>query len=313
MVDDEKPKAIKVPDLGELDKPKGKKSPIIDDTDEPEKKDFSKIRDEIKKSLKGKKEGEKHQLLSTGAIPVNKPAKAKETEISSPEDHVPTGIPGLDKVMGGGFEKGSVTIIGGGAGSGKSILCMQFLINGILKYKETGIYITFEESRDKIIKHMSGFGWPIKQLIKDQKLEIIEYSPGQVAKLLSEGGGAIDAAIEKLKAKRLVIDSLTAFTLLHKDDLSKIESSLNLFSMMRQWECTALLIAESDPDPESHKSTVMEFEVDGVILLYNIRKGDVRERALEILKLRGIHHSTKIFPIKVLDTGIEVYPEEAFF
>jgi len=57
----------------------------------------------------------------------------------------------------------------------------------------------------------------------------------------------------------------------------------------------------------------MEFEVDGVILLYNVRKGDVRERSLEIFKMRATKHSAKIFPLKIEDSGVLIYPEENVF
>ena len=282
----EESKGIKVPDL---DNPKEMQQ-------EKPAAALTSIKAKIQENLKEKKPGEKHGLFLSGTIPVDKPDAKKDKKIRPAVEKVLTGIEGMDKVMGGGFEEGSVNIVGGGPGSGKSILATQFLVNGVTKYKEAGIYITFEETRGKLIKHMKGFGWDLEELEKDGMLTVLEYSPSQVNKILEEGGGIIDSIIEKSKAKRIVIDSLTAFTLLFRDDLSKIEASIKLFNLIQTWGCTALLTAESDPNPEKHKSTMIEFEVDGVILLYNLRKEDTRERALEILKLRGIHHSTKIFP-----------------
>ncbi|MFH1054323.1 MAG: ATPase domain-containing protein [Candidatus Woesearchaeota archaeon] len=327
MAKEVKKKGIKVPDFGAgadvkpVARPVKQSMPfvkkiagsIIKNMEIPSANEADKIKTAIQKELKQKKEGEKHQLLSNGKIPIQKQGDPVKTKIKAPNDRVQTGIEGLDKIMHGGFERNSVNIIGGGAGSGKSILCMQFLMNGIKKYNEPGIYITFEEDKKKMLKHMEQFGWDLEKLESENKLAVIEYTPEQVGKLLEEGGGVIDNMIEKMGAKRIVIDSLTAFTMLHKDELAKIQASLALFRLMQKWACTALLTAESDPDPEKHKSTIMEFEVDGVILLYYIRKGDTRERALEILKLRGLAHSTKIFPMKITDNGVVIFPEEGIF
>lgn len=252
--------------------------------------------------------------VKTGKFQINRgelPARFKDVKYD--DGRVRTGIEGLDSVMGGGLERDSTNIICGGPGTGKSIFALQFLVNGIEKFNESGVYITFEESKEKIFKHTAQFGWDLKKLEDQNKLQIIEYTPSNVKKLLAEGGGEVDVAIEKLKAKRVVIDSLTAFALLFKDDLARMEAFLDLFRMIQHWDCAALLIAEDEQDIERHHPTSVEFEVDGVILLYNIRKGDLRERALEILKMRGVSHSNKIFPMKITDNGVVVFPDETVF
>lgn len=264
-----------------------------------------------KQKKNAKKNFKKHSLsLETGKIQIEKAAKTQE---KGKEERTKTGINGLDEVMGGGFEEDSINIVCGGPGSGKSIFALQFLVNGAEKYNEPGIYITFEESKNKIIKHMKEFGWDLKELEKKGKLEIIEYTPEHVKKLLTEGGGEVDLAVEKIKARRIVIDSLTAFALLFKDELARMEAFLDLFKLIQKWECTALLISEEEQDVEKHHASTIEFEVDGIVLLYNLRKDDVRKRALEILKLRGTQHSNKLFPMKITNKGITIYPEETLF
>ena len=223
------------------------------------------------------------------------------------------GIPGLDDVMEGGFKTGSVNLIGGGAGSGKSIFCMQFLVEGIRKHNENGIYISFEQSPKHIIEDFERFGWGLKKLVKDNKLELIYISPEQVQTVLKTGAGSVLNSIKKIKAKRLVLDSLTAFTLLQKSEYEKRREVLKLIEAMQKWKVTSLLTSEQEPDPEEHHSTLMEFEVDGVILLYNIRKGDIRERSIEIFKMRGTSHSARIFPMKVSPEGVTVFPEDTVF
>lgn len=229
------------------------------------------------------------------------------------DGRIATGIPGLDEVMEGGFKKASVNMIGGGPGSGKSIFCMQYLVEGIEKHNENGIYISFEENTEKILEDLSRFNWGLEQKINEKKLIILYYTPEQVEKVLEAGGGLVRDAIESINARRLVLDSLTAFTLLHENELQKRKAVLKLFDALYKWGCTALVVSEQEPDPTHHTSTIMEFKVDGVILLYNIRKGIIRERALEVFKMRGVHHLAKIFPTKIDEQGMRIFTGEEIF
>lgn len=243
--------------------------------------------------------------------------KQDEEETSRPDyssdERAPTGIPGLDEVMAGGFEKGSYNLIAGGAGSGKSIFSMQFLVTGIEKFNEPGIYVTFEEKKENVYKHMLEFGWDLEKYEKAGKFAFVEYTPEQVKKMLDEGGGLIESLINKIKAKRIVIDSITAFGLLFKDELSRRQAILSLIDLMRKWNATALLTAEFEPNVEKPSSVSIEFEVDSIILLYYPREGDTRKRALEILKMRGTEHSKKIFPLRIGKNGVTIYPKERIF
>ena len=142
---------------------------------------------------------------------------------------------------------------------------------------------------------------------------ILCYTPEQIAKVLSVGGGTIRDTIDSIGVKRIVIDSLTAFTLLHDNELTKRKELLKLFESIYKWDVTALLTAEQEPDPDKHESNVLEFEVDGVVLLYNVRKGDIRERSLEVFKMRGTKHSAKIYPMKITNKGMIIYPDETVF
>ena len=215
------------------------------------------------------------------------------------KDRLPSGIPGLDMITEGGFKLQSTNLIGGGAGSGKSIFCMQFLVNGIEKKNEPGIYISFEEDQKKLLSEFSGFGWNLEKKIRERKLLILNYSPQQVERIVAYGGGTVRDAVESIKAKRIVIDSLTAFTLLHKGELKKRKAMLDLFDRIKSWGCTTLLTQEQEASADEHLSSPLEFEVDSVILLYYIRQGNVRNRFLEVFKMRDTQHSNKIFPMSI--------------
>ena len=193
-------------------------------------------------------------------------------------ERVPTGIKGLDDAMAGGFIKGSMNLVAGSPGSGKSIFAMQYLVNGAKEYDQQGVYITFEERKEKLLQYLDNFGWDLKKLVADKKIDILEQSPVDIKKATAkELLGLKFKIVKELKAKRLVIDSMSAFSLLFQDDFEKRTAHIQLFEMLRDWGVTALLTAEYDV--EDHKSMPLDFEVDSIVWLYNMKKADVRTRA----------------------------------
>lgn len=264
----------------------------------------------IKAAIMSRIKGEKSTISpQSGKVMPSTYIEKKKSNIK----RVITGIPGLDQEIQGGFVRKSVNLVAGGPGSGKSIFAMQFIANGIIESNESGIYISFEEKKENFYMFMKEFGWDLNQMEKDNKFRFVRYSPGQVYRLLEEGGGMIDAIVNEIGAKRIVIDSITAFTLLHKDELTTREALLSLFAVISNWECTTLMTAEQESDPEKHSPDIVEFEVDGVIGLYNLRKKNIRQRVAEVLKMRGTKFSSKIFPVKITDNGFVFYPNESVY
>ena len=233
----------------------------------------------------------------------------------SENSRVQTGIKGLDEAMLGGFIQNSTNLLSGGPGSGKSILAMQFLINGAEKSNEPGAYVTFEETKESLFNNMKNFGWDLEKLEKKGKIVVMNLSPVdmETSPLDSEKGaekafGLKYKLVKKMKIKRIVVDSVTAFSMLYPDEVSKRKGYLALVRMLRDWECTSILINEHDP--EDNKYSPLDFEVDGIVRLYNIKKEYVRTRALEIYKMRGTSHSTKTFAMEITNEGIKVYPKQ---
>ncbi len=226
--------------------------------------------------------------------------KPKQTE------RMPTGIPNLDKLIEGGFEKNSTNLIVGGSGSGKSIFAVQFLIEGI-KRGENCLYITFEEKKEEFYENMLDFGWDLAKLEKQEKFMFVEYTPEKVRTMLEEGGGTIESIVLRKKIARIVIDSITSFELLFEEELEKREAALSLFDMLRRWNCTSLLTYEGEPSQEKKVSSrTLEFESDSIILLYFVRIKEKRERYMEVLKMRGTKHSLEIFPVSIEKSGIVI-------
>ncbi|MFH1592344.1 MAG: ATPase domain-containing protein [Candidatus Woesearchaeota archaeon] len=219
---------------------------------------------------------------------------------------VSSGIPGLDKLVQSGFKKNSMNLIAGEPGAGKTIFGIQFLVEGCRK-GEAGVYITFEEKKQKLYENMATFGWDLEKYEKQGLFRFLEYTPEQVKKLLVEGGGVVDALVEKIKAKRIVIDSISSFSLLYEDELTKKEAALSLFDLIEKWNCTAVLTSQSlSADHESIIDAALEFEVDSIIILYHSKKQGERVRAMEILKMRGTKIPSKTFGLKFSDEGISI-------
>lgn len=259
------------------------------------------------------KEMHEHKPLGHKEPHIKENIKIKHKPQKPTITRIPTGIPGLDEVIEGGLKRDSVTLIGGCSGSGKTILAMQFLVNGILKSNEPCVYVTFEEGKEEVYEDMLRFGWDLAELERQGKFAFIRYTPEQVGKVLKTGGGVIRDIVDQIKAKRVVIDSISAFTLLHKGELEKREACLDLFKILRKWACTTLVVGQYYAAEERHESTAVEFEVDGIIWLYNIKKEDIRVRAIEVFKMRGTKHSAKIFPFEITDRGVTIYPEQSVF
>ena len=242
---------------------------------------------------------------------MQKTIKKKKKEI---DDRVPSGVEILDAAMEGGFERNSVTLIAGSAGSGKSIFSAQFLYNGIIENGEVGLYVCFEEKKESFFRHMGRFGWDFAKLEREKKFVYLEYTPEQVKKMIEEGGGSIENIMSRLKVQRLVIDSVTAYTLLFNNDVSKKIAALGLFELLRSWDVTSLVTGEFDEeDIERQKTGEIQFEADGVILLYFIKEQNIRKRAMEILKMRGTKHAKRIFPMDITSNGVEILPSGAVF
>ena len=230
--------------------------------------------------------------------------------MAHPQEKIPTGIKGLDKLAEGGFEKNSAILLMGGGGCGKSIFATQFLLEGIMNHKETGIYISFEENKKKFYQHMDRFGWDLPKLEDQGRFIFLRYSPERIAKIVKERSKEIENAIKEVEAKRIVIDSLSAYNALFETEAEKRKMLVALFEMIEEWECTAVVVAEEDQDPGKHHSNVMGFMADAIILLYNERepKG-LRYRAIEVFKMRGTRHESKICSMKITEVGITEFPD----
>jgi KaiC/GvpD/RAD55 family RecA-like ATPase len=288
-------------------------NPKVEITLPKKKSPFASLKEEISKVIKPTNQKGNASKIDMAFLKATIQDTLKQTPTKNDSEQikrVPTGIEGFDEIIEGGFIKDSNVLVCGGPGSGKSIFAMEFLTKGIDKFNENGIYISFEEEPESLIDDMKRFDWNIEKKVKDKKLALLYYSPDQVDRVLSIGGGPVREVIESINAKRVVIDSITAFTLLYKTTNDKRRALMSLFKTLKKWGCTSILISEQTLLSESHESTIEEYQSEGVIFIYHSKKGDIRERSIEVFKMRATNHSTKINPLKIDSSGITIYPDQ---
>lgn len=231
----------------------------------------------------------------------------------TPLPRVKSGVPGFDDLIEGGFPRGSIITVSGDTGTGKTTFGIQFLHAGATKHEENGLYISFDEKKRFMYRNMGRFGWDLQKLDKDKKIVFIEYPPFEVDQFLQQETVLRDL-IDKVGIERLVVDSVMPLMLVHGSERERREGILKIVEKMKNWGCTTLLLCEGvETLSDEPKRNWVEYLSDGLVCLYNIRRKNYRERAIEVVKLRGVMHETKISPMKIGDSGVEVFPGQQLF
>ncbi|MEY4744413.1 MAG: hypothetical protein RL272_358 [Candidatus Parcubacteria bacterium] len=236
-----------------------------------------------------------------------------------PIEKIRTGIAGFDDLAEGGLPKGRAVVVSGTAGSGKTVFGLEFLYRGATDFGEGGVFVTFEERRDDLVKDVEGFGWDLAELEKKGRLAFVDASG--VAEHQVEVGeydfGALIAriryAVSKAGAKRVVIDSVAALFLRYKDQAIVRRELFKMIDILRRLGVTTLITAERVRDEDaSSRFGVEDFVADSVIFLYNSPVGRERERQIEIVKLRGAGYQTGKHPFLIGGGGLTVFPNVEF-
>jgi len=233
-------------------------------------------------------------------------------------EKVPTDILGFDEIAHGGIPRGRTTLVSGTSGTGKTIFGMEFLVNGIVNHNEPGVFVTFEETPQDMIRNMMSFNWNIQKFIEDGTFVFVDASPSEDVSIevgeFDLGGflARLLSAIEKVHAKRMTIDSISALFPRYSDEAIIRRELYRIASKLKKLGITTILTAErlSEGKGRIGRFGVEEFVSDNVILLHNYIdeiRGD-RKRSIEILKFRGSTHERQDTPLLVLDNGINVFP-----
>jgi circadian clock protein KaiC len=224
------------------------------------------------------------------------------------EPRIPFGIKPLDKMLMGGFLPGSANLIEGAPGTGKSTLAMQFIYNGITKYKEPGLIITFEEFPQQYYHDAMQFGWDFKKLESEGMLKIIFSDPQTTLSEIEKLDGQFVSLIEEMGIKRVAVDSMTHFEGLSIDEYELRDIERKFVNSLKREEVTGVLLRENDSllGQVSHVTSKIPFIVDSYWLLRYVEIDSEIQKALIILKMRGSDHHKDIRCFRIASHGIEV-------
>ena len=229
---------------------------------------------------------------------------------------VVSGIPGFDEISHGGIPKGRTTLASGTSGSGKTVFSAQLLYKGITECGENGVFVTFEETPEDIIKNTNTFGWDIEKLVKENKWVFVDASPHEAESVevgqydLGAFLARIEYAIKKVKAKRVAIDSVSALFSQFQDPGTIRRELYRVGCRLKKLNITCVMTAERPTEVgQISRYGVEEFVSDNVILLHNrLNEKGERERTIEILKFRGSSHDSEEAALIVGDSGVSLYP-----
>ncbi|MEM0230601.1 MAG: ATPase domain-containing protein [Candidatus Woesearchaeota archaeon] len=238
-------------------------------------------------------------------------AVSTSSKMAKDSSRVSTGIPGLDAITGGGFIRGSVNLISGGAGTGKTIFAMQFLYEGI-KRGEIGLFISMEEDLTDLKEDAKAFGWDFEKYESEGKVKFVYFYPYD----LSDFQTQLISEITKTRAQRVVIDSTSVFGMALEDEYEVRKQLYSFAAQLKRLMCTSVLTSEIVGEPSLNSGSafsrfgVEEFVSDSVISLYYAGLGGANDRALRIIKMRRTDHEKGVIPFKITNTGIVVLSKE---
>lgn len=217
------------------------------------------------------------------------------------------GIAGLDEMLHGGVIDGSITLLQGAPGTGKTTAGMQFLYEGAVHCDQPGLLITFEQFPVSLYRDAAGHGWDLRRLEQQGSLRVVFTSPQVFLTSLQSPTSPINTAIREMGIKRAVIDSVTHLRTLAREAVELRAQYNYLINGLRREGITSLLLSEeAGPDLVRSDSGRLAYVVDSVILLRFVEIDSVMQRAVAVLKARGTDHDKAIRRFEIKQEGIVV-------
>lgn len=203
--------------------------------------------------------------------------------------------------------QGDATMVAGSAGSGKTTLGLQYLVNGIIEFGENGIFVTFEELPDQLYRDANNFGWDLRKLEMEGRLKVICTSPNLL--LETDGGkGLLDDSISKVNAKRIVVDSLNHIAM-YVDDKELRKEAYRLMMYLKTKGLNSILLWESPQLVGQGLSITgmgLSFLVDCILLLKFVEVESQMKKALMVLKMRGSDHDKRLREYEITPSGVKI-------
>jgi len=241
---------------------------------------------------------------------MSKVIQTKKQDLKFPKSL--TGIQGLDMITEGGLPMNRPTLLLGNTGCGKTIMAMEFLVNGIVLFDEPAVFFSFEEDIAELQLNVKSLGFDLDKHIAHNKL-YLEHIPITRSKISDTGNYDIEGlfirlgeAIKKIKAKRVVLDSLD--NLFYRFDYKVLRSEFKrLLTWLKAIDVTAIITGEIGNTLTS-RDGIEEYVADCVIVLDNRVVNQITTRRLRVVKYRGSVHGNNEYPFTIDANGIIVLP-----
>ena len=225
----------------------------------------------------------------------------------------PTGIKGFDEITEGGLPKNRTTLFCGSTGTGKTLLGIDFLINGAINYNEPGIFMSFEETEDELYKDVASLNLDLQGLVSQKKI-LLDYVLLERRDIQEKGEFNLEGlfvrlelAIDSIGAKRVVIDSIDSlFAGLADDGILRLEIK-RLFRWLKEKQVTAIVTGELVQSSYTRQG-MEEYISDCIILLDNRVVDQISTRRVRVIKYRGSNHGTNEYPFVIDKDGLSVIP-----
>src|SRR6056297_2928532 len=225
-----------------------------------------------------------------------------------------TGIDGLDDILNGGIVKDSTTLISGNPGAGKSILCLQYIYNGVELFDEKGIYLSFEENESDLRQAAESIGFENWQQHVDEGT--IKVYDKQALLRENDFSAALELLLDDLddeQYERLVLDSLTMFQLFFENEREKRTYLLKFTDILRENDLTTLMTNEQGTVFPETDIGLENFLTDGNIFLLQTPTDSGVNRYVWVAKMRKQNIDTDIFPMEISEGGITVHRNASAF
>jgi circadian clock protein KaiC len=220
---------------------------------------------------------------------------------------VPSGIPELDKMLDGGFIRGTSVLIQGAPGVGKTTLGLQYLYEGATRYGESGLFITFEEFPAALYRDAASLGWNLRALEEQQRLRIVFTSPEVLLAGLQNAESPITDLIQGWNIKRAALDTVSSFRNVTDDPVRLRDIYNHLVNGLKREGLTSLLSCEDRMQTVSlYGQGKLGFVADGIILMRYVEVNSAMQKAITILKMRGINHERSIRRMEIGPGGIQI-------
>ncbi|HET7204268.1 MAG TPA: circadian clock protein KaiC [Steroidobacteraceae bacterium] len=222
-----------------------------------------------------------------------------------------TGIAGLDEILIGGLPRDRTTLVGGGPGSGKTLLGVEFLYRGALA-GEPGILLTFEERPESIRRNALTLGWDLAALERDGRLRILD---GNLPTNIVTSGefdirgvlAILAGQVRDLGARRLVIDAADLLLRLFRDPHREEEQLIILHDWLLENPLTTIITVKTLQQP-SDPANRLEYLTDCVLRLDQRVLGQVSTRRVRVLKYRGSPFFSNEYPYVIGSRGLVLMP-----